>query len=240
MTPIPTSPRLSRVDGQSSSVHDYARRMAFLSELDSQTWISRFNAAERLGDPEAVMSVARYLAWLRRTGAAWNAVHLPSVEQAESVWPFTAIPVSGIDLAGHIEADLRDLAHLAGGRPNRAAGGRHAAPVVTTGSTPAVVEQIDAAYVTAAAYVAVTLAQEVAVLAADVEHLSDTASRTPLPQRYLRHSVHIASMRGPLRRELAAWADEAGPDAAERVVIAARMLTDQLAEALVGGTRPGW
>lgn len=234
------SPRLSRDSAQAGSVHDYARRMAFLTELDSQTWISRYSAAERLGDPEAVTSVARYLAWLRRTGAAWSAVLMPTVEQAEAAWPFTAIPASGIDTTGQIEADLRDLA-LASGGPHRTSGGRHGSAAFSAKQeVPAPHEEVDVAYITAAAYVAVTLAQEVAVLAADVEHLSDTASHTPLPQRYLRHSVHVSSMRGPLRRELAAWADEAGPDAAERVVLAARMLTDQLAEGLISGGRPGW
>ncbi len=239
--PLPTPHRLRRDDAQASSVHDYARRMAFLTELDSQTWISRYSAAERLGDPETVTSVARYLAWLRRTGAAWNAVLMPTVEQAEAVWPFTALPASGIDAAGQIEADLRDLAR-AGGGPHRGPGGRHvgASAAVAPPAVPTQHEDVDAAFITAAAYVAVTLAQEVAVLAADVEHLSDTASHTPLPQRYVRHSGHIASMRGPLRRELAGWADQAGPEASERVVLAARMLTDQLAEALISATRPGW
>jgi hypothetical protein len=78
------------------------------------------------------------------------------------------------------------------------------------------------------------------VLAADVEHLSATASRTPLPQHYLRHSLDVAAMRGPLRRELAAWAEQIGPAEAERVVLTARMLAEQLSAALVGGSRPGW
>ncbi len=247
--PTPTPVSLREDPRRAGSVHDYARRMAFLTELDSQTWISRYTAAERLGDPDAVTSVARYLAWLRRMSTAWTAVPMPSVEQAEAVWPFSALPASGLDVAGWVEADLRDVALSAGGpHPGR---GRHAATMSTTMSTSigavnalggaeAAREDVDAAYVAGAAYVVVTLAQEVAVLAADVEHLSATSARTDLPQRYLRHCLHVASVRGPMRRELAAWADEAGPDAAERVVLAARMLTDQLASALIGGGHPGW
>ncbi len=217
------------------SVHDYARRMAFLTELDSQTWLARYSAAERLGDPDAVTSVPNYAAWLRRTAAAWSAVPMPTIAQATAVWPFTSLPASALNAAAQIELDLRETA-LATGGPR----GRGPAPRPAGFLTQAAREDIDSAYVAAAAYVAVAAGQEVAVLAADVEHLSATASRTALPQHYVRHSLQVATMRNPMRRELADWADTAGPDAAERVLLAARMLVEHLASALVTSTRAGW
>ncbi len=216
-------------------VHDYARRTAFLTEVDSQTWISRYTAAESLGDPGTVTSVARYLAWLRRMHAAWSRVPMPSLAQAEPVWRFASLPASALSITAWIEADLREASPAGSPRPQARAGN-----ATTLTALISAQEDVDAAYVAGAAYVAVTMAQEVAVLGADVAHLSATAARTELPQRYLRHCLHLASVRGPLRRELATWADRAGPDAAERVVLAARMLTEQLAQALNGPSRPGW
>jgi hypothetical protein len=104
----------------------------------------------------------------------------------------------------------------------------------------AAMEDVDAAYVCGAAYVAVVTSAEVAVLAADVEHLSATQARTPLPQHYVRHCTQVAAVRTIVRRELADWAAAAGPDPAERVVLAARMLCEHLSTALTQGSRPGW
>ncbi|MFZ0160080.1 MAG: hypothetical protein WAL50_13715, partial [Kineosporiaceae bacterium] len=92
---IRTAPDLRDATGH--SVHDYARRMAFLTELDSQTWLARYSAAERLGDPDAVSSVPNYAAWLRRMAAAWSAVPMPSATQATAVWPFASLPASSLD-----------------------------------------------------------------------------------------------------------------------------------------------
>ncbi|MBK6873693.1 MAG: hypothetical protein IPG94_20570 [Kineosporiaceae bacterium] len=217
------------------SVHDYARRMAFLTELDSATWMARYNAADRLGDPEAVASVAGYAAWLRRTTAAWAAVPMPTSEQAAGVWPFSSLALTALDSLAQLEADVREMT-LAGGGPRS-----HArATSRPAHDQPEITEDIDAAYVAGAAYVAVAVGQEVAVLSADVDHLSATQSRTPLPRHYVQHSLQIATVRNPLRRELADWADAAGPRAAERVVLTARMLLEHLASALVIGGRPGW
>lgn len=217
-------------------VHDYARRVAFLNELDSQTWLARYSAAERLGDPGAVASPAAYAAWLRRVGAAWHTVPMPTIAQATTVWPFQTLTPTALDSIGQIEADLREVA-LAGGGPRTSVTTR--APVASSAVAPA--EDVDAAYVAGAVYVAVCAAQEVSVLSADVQHLSATASRTPLPQHYLRHSTQIAALRGLVRRELAEWADGVGPAAAERIVLTARMLNEQLGAALTSPARSrGW
>jgi hypothetical protein len=246
-----------------AGAHDYARRMAFLTELDSQTWIARYTAAERLGDPAAVSSPAAYAAWLRRVAAAWSAVPMPTTTQAASVWPFAAISPLSLDAAGQVEADLREQA-LAGGGPRtsvttRSSSGANATSSAaslaaslagsSTGSIAtmagmaghaAAMEDVDAAYVCGAAYVAVVTSAEVAVLAADVEHLSATQARTPLPQHYVRHCTQVAAVRTIVRRELADWAAAAGPDPAERVVLAARMLCEHLSTALTHAPRPGW
>lgn len=226
MTLLPQHPNPTSTLSRPGTVHDYARRMAFLTEIDSQTWISRYTAAERLGDPNAVTSVPAYLTWLRRTGAAWSSVSMPTTAQTEQIWPFRSLPATAIEIVAAIEADLRDA--------DMTAGTRHGRRVLE--ERPAAQgeqESCDAAYVCAAAYVAVSMAPEVAVLAADAEHLSLSAGRTPLPQRYLRQSMHVAGLRAALRRELATWADRAGTEAAERVVLTARMLTDQLSEGLL-------
>jgi len=215
------------------SVHDYARRMAFLTELDSATWMSRYSAAERLGDPGAVHSITGYSAWLRRVSTAWAAVPMPTAAQTQGIWPFTCLPPAALESAAHLDADLREMA-LASGGPRRSAPRPPAVVALVAG------EEIDAAYVAGAAYVAVSTAQEVAVLSADVDHLSQTASRTPLPRHYVQHSLQVATCRNPLRRALADWADAAGPRAAERVVLTARMLMENLSTALVASTRPGW
>jgi hypothetical protein len=220
-------------------VHDYARRMAFLTELDSQTWLGRYSAAERLGDPGAVGSPAGYASWLRRIGAAWAQVPMPTTAQAASVWPFSAISPLALDAVGQIDADLRELA-LANGGPRPTPLGAAGRSALSAQAAAAAEEDIDAAYVAGAAYVAIATAQEVAVLAADVEHLSVTVCRTPLPQHYIRHAAQVCGVRSMVRRELGEWAQTAGPDAAERVVLAARMLTEHLSTALEGGVRPGW
>jgi hypothetical protein len=229
------TPTTSVLEG---GVHDYARRMAFLTELDSQTWLGRYSAAERLGDPGAVGSPTGYASWLRRIGAAWSQVPMPTTAQAGSVWPFSAISPLALDAVGQIDADLRELA-LANGGPRPAPLGTRGS-ALSAQAAAAAEEDIDAAYVAGAAYVAVATAQEVAVLAADVEHLSATVCRTPLPQHYIRHAAQVCAVRSMVRRELGEWAQTAGPDAAERVVLAARMLTEHLSTALEGGTRPGW
>lgn len=227
--------RTTRTLASLQGIQGYAQAMAFLTELDSQTWVARYTAAERLGDPGAVSSPAAYAAWLRRVGAAWSAVPMPSVAQAGAHWPFSALSPLALDASGQIDADLRELALASGGS------GRTA---VTTkaGSLTALAaqEDLDAAYVAGAAYVAVTTAQEVAVLAADVEHLSSSVCRTPLPQHYVRHCAQVSAVRSIVRRELAEWAEQAGPDAAERVVLAARMLVEHLATALSATGRLGW
>ncbi len=233
--PLPAEvPAVVRDANTAHGVHDYARRMAFLTELDSHTWQARYSAADRLGDPDAVSSVAHYAAWLRRSAAAWSAVPMPTPEQAAAVWPFAALAPSALDATGQIELDLRELA-LATGGPSRVA---HPRPLA--GATLPMHETVDAAYVAAAAYVAVAACQEVAVLVADVRHLSNSASRVTLPQHYVNHCLSVATLRNPLRRELADWADAAGAQAAERVVLAATMLIEHLAAGMVTSPHHGW
>jgi hypothetical protein len=188
---------------------------------------------------------------------------MPTTTQAASVWPFAAISPLSLDAAGQVEADLREQA-LAGGGPRtsvttRSSSGANATSSAaslaaslagsSTGSIAtmagmaghaAAMEDVDAAYVCGAAYVAVVTSAEVAVLAADVEHLSATQARTPLPQHYVRHCTQVAAVRTIVRRELADWAAAAGPDPAERVVLAARMLCEHLSTALTQAPRPGW
>lgn len=227
--------RTARTLANLQGIHGYAQAMAFLTELDSQTWVARYTAAERLGDPGAVSSPSAYAAWLRRVGAAWSTVPMPSPAQAGAHWPFSALTPLALDASGHIDADLRELA-LASGGPGRAAVTTKAAPLAALAAQ----EDLDVAYVAGAAYVAVTTAQEVAVLAADVEHLSSSACRTPLPQHYVRHCAQVSAVRSIVRRELAEWAEQAGPDASERVVLAARMLVEHLATSLSSTGRLGW
>jgi hypothetical protein len=217
-------------------VHDYANRMVFLTELDSQTWLARYSAAERLGDPGAVSSPAAYAAWLRRLGAAWSQVPMPTQEQAAQHWPTTTVAVTALDVIGQLDADLRDISLITGGGPHRDS--RQMRTLAT--SMQAALEDVDAAYVVGAAYVAVVAAQEVAVLAADIDHLSTNACRTPLPQHYVVQSTQIAAARSQVRRDLSEWAAAAGPQAAERVVLAARMLTEHLAAALTEAEQAGW
>ncbi len=236
----PATPAATPAAVLEGGVHDYARRMAFLTELDSQTWLGRYSAAERLGDPGAVGSPTGYASWLRRIGAAWSQVPMPTTAQAASVWPFSAIAPLALDAVGQIDADLRELALANGGPRPAPLGAAGRASALSAQAAAAAEEDIDAAYVAGAAYVAIATAQEVAVLAADVEHLSATVCRTPLPQHYIRHAAQVCAVRSVVRRELGEWAQTAGPDAAERVVLAARMLTEHLSTALEGGTRPGW
>ena len=113
-------------------------------------------------------------------------------------------------------------------------------PRPLAGATLPMHETVDAAYVAAAAYVAVAACQEVAVLVADVRHLSNSASRVTLPQHYVTHCRSVATVRNPLRRELADWADAAGAQAAERVVLAATMLIEHLAAGMVTSPHHGW
>ncbi len=240
---------------------EYARRMAFLTELDSQTWIARYTAAERLGDPTAVGSSAGYLSWLRRMSRAWAAVPMPTAAQAEAAWSntsFTSITAATLDASGLLDADLSQLTPPAAdpqplstwarvttqpaGSPD--AGADTLAPSITATlqrlATQAAIEDVDAAYVCGAVYVAVSSAAEVAVLAADVEHLANAQPQRQLPQNYLRHCVQAAAARSAVRRELADWAAAAGPDPAERVILAARMLTEHLATALTDSTHDDW
>jgi hypothetical protein len=214
------------------SVHDYARRMAFLTELDSATWLARYSAAERLGDPDAVTSVAGYAAWLRRISAAWSAVAVPTAQQAAPMWPFASMPASFLDIGPQLETDLLELALCSGGPHGHAA----TRPVPLAGRVERA--ELDVAYVAGAAYVAAATGQEAAVLAADADHLSEISGR-PLPRHYLQHSLRAASVRSRLRRELADWADAAGPQAAERAILTARLLLEDLAAALANGSRPG-
>lgn len=234
-TPIVTTPSTDGRSDATRSVHDYARRMAFLTELDSATWMARYNAADRLGDPDAVSSVAGYGSWLRRTATAWSAVPMPTSAQSAAIWPFASMAPTCLDAAAHLDADLRDLARSTGGPRSRNQSVSRPAARATQ-----LTEDLDAAYLAGAAYVAVAVSQEVAVLAADADHLSLTASRTPLPRSFVHHSLQVATARNLMRRELADWADAAGPHAAERVVLTAGMLLDTLAAALVTSGRPGW
>ena len=231
VTGLPTVSRQSRVATGDGGVRDYAHRLAFLTEIDSQTWIARYTAAERLGEPAAVTSPAAYAAWLRRTSTAWSQLSLPTPTQAEQLWPFTSLSFMALDASGQLDADLRELA-MAGGGTGEGSAQR-------TGAMQVGDENLDIAYLAGATYVMVAAAQEVAVLTADVEHLSRGAGRMPVPQHFVRHCASVSAQRGALRRELADWADAAGPQAAERVVLTARMIAEQLSSSLKAG-RPGW
>ena len=214
-----------------SAVRDYAHRLAFLTEIDSQTWIARYTAAERLGEPVAVSSPSAYAAWLRRTATAWSALSMPTVAQAEMLWPFRSLTSVALDAAGHLDADLRELAVAGGGTgkvPMPRPSVMHVGP-----------DELDSAYLAGATYVMLAAAQEVSVLTADVEQLSLGTSRMPVPQHFVRHCAFVSSHRGAMRRELADWAEQTGPRTADRVVLTARMLAEQLSMSLKA-VRPGW
>jgi len=149
------------------------------------------------------------------------------------MWPFKALSFVALDAAGQLEADLRELA-VAGGGTGKVPAPRPAGEVVQL-----IQEDVDVAYLAGASYLMIAAAQEVAVLTADVEHLSRQASRTPVPQHFVRHCAYVSAQRGAMRRELADWAEAAGPEATERVILTARLLAEQLATALKA-VRPGW
>jgi hypothetical protein len=232
MPVVTTTPNpILGVTADSSGVRDYAHRLAFLTEIDSQTWIARYTAAERLGEPVAVSSQTAYAAWLRRTATAWSSLSMPTVAQAEMLWPFTSLAFTALDAAGQLDADLRELAVAGGGT------GKVATPRTTT--LPLAQDELDSAYLAGATYVMLAAAQEVSVLTADVEHLSQGSGRMPVPQHFVRHCAMVSAQRGAMRRELADWAEQAGPRAADRVVLTARMLAEQLSMSLKA-VRPGW
>jgi len=230
MPVVTTSPQ-PVVGADSSAVRDYAHRLAFLTEIDSQTWIARYTAAERLGEPVAVSSPAAYAAWLRRTAVAWSSLSMPSPAQAQMLWPFRSLGSVALDAGGQLDADLRELA-VAGG-------GTGKVPAPRTSVVQVAQDELDSAYLAGATYVMLAAAQEVSVLTADVEHLSQGTTRMPVPQHFVRHCASVSAQRGVMRRELADWAEQAGPRAADRVVLTARMLAEQLSMSLKA-VRPGW
>ena len=201
-------------------------------------------AAERLGDPGAVSSPASYAAWLRRIAAAWSAVPMPTTSQAAAVWPFAAIqPLSlGRRRPG-------------GRRPARARARRRRPPhrrhhphpglgprvgMIASLANQAVMEDVDAAYVCGAAYVAVVTAPR-----SPSSPPTSSTSRPPRPApRCPSTTCGTARRSRAFARSCAAnwgdWADAAGTGVAERVVLAARMLSEHLSTALTQSPHPGW
>jgi hypothetical protein len=196
------------VRGRATHDRGAVRRDGFLATLDARTWRPRAHAAAALADPEAVSGRAAYVAWLRRAAAAWSRLPQPPA----GPWPLAAVGPRCLALLPEIEADLHDLCPA----------GAVAVPA------PRVAAGTDDAFVAGAAYVAVVAAADAAVLAAAATALADGPAGT----RFLRACVGLAPAHRPLRRELADRAAAGGPDVADRVVLTARALSLDVAEAL--------
>jgi hypothetical protein len=192
----------------------HAVRHGFLATLDARTWRPRAHAAAALADPEAVSGRAPYVAWLHRAAAAWSRLPQPPA----GPWPLAAVGPRCLALLPEIEADLRALCPA----------GEVAVP------RPRAADGTDDAFVAGAAYVAVVAAADAAVLTAAATALAAGSPGTRAATRFLRACTELAPTHRALRRELADRAAAGGPDVADRVVLTARALSLDLAEALQG------
>jgi hypothetical protein len=199
-------------------VRDGVVRNGFLASLGTRTWRARAVGAAALADPAAVSSRGAYAAWLCRTARAWSRLPTPSPEGAPD-WPLLSVGPECLDRQAALDADLADLCDL--GR----ATGRSASDAAHTHL------RVDEAFLVGAAYVAVVAATDAAALL-DAAAALAAREQAPVGTRFLSGCRELARTRAPLRRELAAWAADRGPDVAERAVLTARALTGELAEAL--------
>lgn len=213
-------------------IRQTVRRNGFLATLGSRTWRPRAAAAAVLADVEATSSRGAYAAWLRRTSTAWSRLPLAPVT-ADGIalvrWPLLAVGPEVLDGRAELAADLRDLAVAGGGvvgLPSRR-------------SVPADEQPADEAFLVGAAYVAMVVTADAAVLTDAAVALADATCWAPVGTRFLRRCRELAPARLAVQRELAAWAATAGPEAADRAVLTARTLSLELCHAL-RGTCQGW
>jgi hypothetical protein len=205
-------------------------RDGFLATLGGRTWRSRAVAAAALADLAAVDSRGAYAAWLRRTSTAWSRLPLAPVAADGTPlvrWPLRAVGPEILDGRSELAADLRDLAVAGGGvvgLPGRRA-------------VPADEQPADDAFLVGAAYVAMVVTTDAAVLSDAAVALSAATPWAPVGTRFLRRCRSLAPARHALQRELAAWAAGAGQAASDRAVLTARTLSLELAAGLRGTSR---
>jgi hypothetical protein len=195
------------------------RRNGFLATLGTRTWRARAVAAAALADAAALSSRGAYAAWLCRTARAWSRLPVAVAGNAGE-WPLSCVGPECLDLRSTLEADLADLCDLAPASAARATGAAtHPHPFT------------DEAFLLGAAYVAVVAATDAGALLGAAESF---AAREPgqVGIRFLSSCAELAGRRAPVQRELATWAADRGPDAADRAVLTARTLMLDLAESL--------
>jgi len=199
------------------------RRIGFFAALDSLTWHARSRVTEHLADVTAASSRAAYIGWLRRAAAGWAVVPLPTGPVATEQWPLAGVDPTCTGVRAMLAADVRD--HAPATRPS----------LVAVPVTPS-----DDARCAAAAYTVVATAHTVAATAPAAIELASTTGDPRTGTRYVRHCVELDAVRDDVRHELVAWADAAGPAAADRMIRTAAAFLDTLGTALDISHRRGW
>ncbi len=213
-------------------LHQSLTRHGFLATLASRTWRPRAVTASALADLDAVASRTAYAAWLRRTSTAWSHLPLAPVTPdgtALAPWPLRTVGPDVLDGRAQLAADLRDLAVAVGG----------VAVLPARRPVPAQEQPDDAAFLVGAAWVAVVAATDAAVLGPAAAALGRTPGAGRVGTRFLERCREIAPARYALQGEIAAWAADAGTEAADRAIATARTLSLELAQALRGSPQ-GW